>query len=199
MININDIECVYSGKSDTCYCGCAGKYFYNPDYVKQASKSRGYEVTSDEVDFKTVRRIVNKLNRNFSNVEVMDNATKNAKIYILRVGNHDYTAYAIDRTEEKLQAAAKEKNRKEATQLLVDTFNKKHEASIVYLRVDNESDYGTFQIHFKMRDNFVDGDIYDRGNAIIYTSDALYEEIQKLAGDIKVNWNNTRSIGWLSV
>ena len=86
------------------------------------------------------------------------------------------------------------------TKQLVAEFNAKYPTSVVYLKLHDESESRSlpaFQIHFRFQDRFVEHSIYDRGNAIIYPSEALYEEIQKLAGDQKVTWNNTQSIGWI--
>ena len=79
---------------------------------------------------------------------------------------------------------------------LVDTFNRKNKKSVVYLKL-TDGDFGSFQIHFRFNDKFVNSEYYDDGSAFIYGTEALYEEIQKLAGNRKVQWNNTASIGWL--
>lgn len=192
-ININDVASVYSGKSNTCYCGCAGTYSYNPDHVEYSSKHRGYAVGPEEVNFKTVRRIVNKLNKNLSDVTAIDHL-----IFTLQVGNHDYTVYLRDYSEEKKAEELKSLDRMVATKALVEKFNDQwKDSGVVYLKlVDNDSD--SFQVHFRLRYPFVDSESYDEGSAIIYPHDSLYAEIQKLAGDRKVQWNNTRTIGWLA-
>lgn len=79
---------------------------------------------------------------------------------------------------------------------LVLAFNKKHKKSVVYLKL-TDNDSGSFQLHLRFNDKFVDSKPYDDGNAYAYFSEAVYEEIQKLAGDKKISWNNTASIGWL--
>jgi hypothetical protein len=194
QINVNDVASVYSGKSHTCYCGCAGTHTYNPAHVEWAGKNRGYAIESTEVNLKTVKRIVNKLNKSFSELSVIDD-----KIFTLTVGNHDYTVYMRDYSEEKRALALKESDRAAASALIVKEFNELHPMSAVYLKLVDESTSAAFAVHFRFNDPWVDSSIYDRGNAIIYPSEAVFEQIQKLAGDIEVNWNNTRSIGWLNL
>jgi len=80
---------------------------------------------------------------------------------------------------------------------LVLTFNTKHKDSLVYLKISDQVS-GSFGIHFKLNDKFINPKYYEEGSAVIYPSDAVYEEIQKLAGDREVQWNNTGSTGWLS-
>jgi hypothetical protein len=80
---------------------------------------------------------------------------------------------------------------------LVNAFNRKHKKSVVYLKL-TDSDSGSFHIHFRFNDKFIDSRAYDEGTAYTYVTDALYEEIQALAGDKKLSWNNTGSVGWIS-
>ncbi len=49
---------VYSGKNGKCCCGCAGTHRYNSRHVETASMSRGYTVTSDEVNDKQIARVL---------------------------------------------------------------------------------------------------------------------------------------------
>lgn len=80
---------------------------------------------------------------------------------------------------------------------LVLTFNTKNKKSIVYLKL-TDSASGSFQAHLRINDKFVNPKYYDEGSAFVYLTDSFYEEIQKLAGDREVQWNNTGSIGWLT-
>lgn len=95
------------------------------------------------------------------------------------------------------------KDRHEASVKLVKQFNDKFKGSIVYLKLTDEDSenslHSAFQLHFNLNhDKLVESDIYNRGNAIIYPSEVVYKEIEKLAGKAKVSWNNTATIGWLS-
>jgi len=65
MIKIEDVMSVYSGRPDCCCCGCAGKHTYAYAHRAEASKHRGYEVDDDQVSDRTVKLIVNKMNRLF--------------------------------------------------------------------------------------------------------------------------------------
>jgi len=57
------VKSVYSGKDGCCCCGCAGKYSYAEKFRIESSKKRGYEVTDDEINDKTVAMIVAKMNK----------------------------------------------------------------------------------------------------------------------------------------
>ena len=60
---------VYSGKSDRCMCGCAGKYSYTAQGAVEHDP--GYDVT-DIVNERSVKIIANKVFRN-PNVKVEGN------------------------------------------------------------------------------------------------------------------------------
>jgi len=62
MIEIDNVSSVYSGKPG-CACGCRGKYAYASRHRAWASKDRGYTVTADEVNDRTVKLMVNKINK----------------------------------------------------------------------------------------------------------------------------------------
>ena len=49
---------VYSGKDGMCCCGCAGTHRYSSRHVETASKSRGYAVTSDEINDAQITRVL---------------------------------------------------------------------------------------------------------------------------------------------
>jgi hypothetical protein len=192
-INVADVSSVYSGKSNTCYCGCAGTHTYNPAHAEWAGKNRGYVIEQSEINLKTVKRIVSKLNKNLSEVEAIDD-----KIFTLTVGKHDYTVYMRDYSDEKKALALKESDRAAASAFVVKEFNELHPESAVYLKLVDESTSAAFQVLFRFNDPWVDSSIYDRGNAVTYPSDAVFEAIKKIAYPVEVKWNNTRSIGWLS-
>ena len=52
---------VYSGKQGRCMCGCSGKYTYNPELREEGGEERGYEVTEDECNERTVKMITKKV------------------------------------------------------------------------------------------------------------------------------------------
>lgn len=54
-IDLQDVSSVYSGRPG-CACGCRGKHTY-------ASAHRGYPVTDNEVSDRTVKMMVNKMNK----------------------------------------------------------------------------------------------------------------------------------------
>ena len=51
----------YSGKAGKCMCGCSGKYTYNPQLREEGTKSRGYEVSEDECNERTLKMITKKV------------------------------------------------------------------------------------------------------------------------------------------
>lgn len=54
---------VYSGKLG-CMCGCKGKWTYSSKYREFGAAQRGYPVLDEDVNDRTVKIIVGKLNRN---------------------------------------------------------------------------------------------------------------------------------------
>ena len=67
-VNINNITKVYSGRSRTCMCGCAGKYSYTARGAVE--NSPGYDV-SNSVNERSVKIIAGKVLRN-SNTDFKD-------------------------------------------------------------------------------------------------------------------------------
>jgi hypothetical protein len=96
LIKLNRVKQVYSGKSNTCYCGCSGTYWY-------PNIETGYEPF---VSLSKVKRIVNKLNKNAADVIYLKGTDED--IYTLTVGKHDWTAYCepysnLDLLEDKYE------------------------------------------------------------------------------------------------
>jgi len=63
MLDVNKVIKVYSGRQG-CMCGCRGRYSYASAFQQQASVERGDAVEQDEVNDRSVKIIVGKLNRN---------------------------------------------------------------------------------------------------------------------------------------
>lgn len=85
---------------------------------------------------------------------------------------------------------------------LVENFNldAKKSRSIVYLESINDG--RSFQFKYNLNgDKFIKTELYEKGNAFIYISDFAYNRIDKIAKRLghNVEWNNTESIGWLSI
>lgn len=89
-VDISKVKKVYSGKSHTCYCGCAGKYYYPNHDLEAAGKARGYEIRPEEISDTQVKRIVNKINKNLDQCTNYDD-----HLVVVQIGNHDYTAYFV--------------------------------------------------------------------------------------------------------
>ena len=92
-----DIMSVYSGKNGCCRCGCSGKHSYNPDYIAEAGKHRGYKVDADECNPKMVKRVLGILKR--AEDVVIEGGDPDANVLPLStivstvVGNRLYIAY----------------------------------------------------------------------------------------------------------
>ena len=60
MLDISKITRVYNGKQG-CMCGCNGKYTTNPDFQALVGKERGYAVSDDECNERSVKIIAKKV------------------------------------------------------------------------------------------------------------------------------------------
>jgi len=88
---IDDVECVYSGKPNTCMCGCAGKYFYSVKNREKASERRGYHVQDEELSDKFCIRVVKKFEVFSGDIENCDD-----KIFtIITSPTRQYTIYLL--------------------------------------------------------------------------------------------------------
>jgi len=97
-IKIDDVMSVYSGINGQCCCGCAGKHTYASKYQKIASKDRGYEVGDEEVSDRTVKLIVNKMNKYLAipgNKPEYTNKKMLKELISIVKGEHLYIAYLL--------------------------------------------------------------------------------------------------------
>jgi hypothetical protein len=60
-VNLENVSSVYSGKRNRCCCGCAGKHTYSSVHQEWSGENRGYSVSNDEVNDRTVKLIYNKV------------------------------------------------------------------------------------------------------------------------------------------
>lgn len=58
---MRNILSVYSGKLGKCMCGCSGKHTYNPEFREEGQKRRGYVLTDEDCNARTVARIAKKV------------------------------------------------------------------------------------------------------------------------------------------
>src|SRR5688572_19380799 len=63
QINLDNVHQVYSGATGKCCCGCAGKHTYSSKFQGFSSSHRGYAVSDDEVSDRSVKTIVNKIQK----------------------------------------------------------------------------------------------------------------------------------------
>ena len=86
MINLDDIMSVYSGHPGCC-CGCNGKHTYKPELKEIVGLNRGYPVKDDECNSRTVKMIVNKMNK------FPDKIKKEINHYSVEFPSRLYVAY----------------------------------------------------------------------------------------------------------
>jgi hypothetical protein len=60
MISLQQVTRVYNGKIG-CMCGCNGKYTTNPAYKEYVGKERGYPVSDDECNMRSVKIMAKKV------------------------------------------------------------------------------------------------------------------------------------------
>ena len=90
LLNIGQVQSVYSGLDGACCCGCAGKYTYAEHHRDAASNDRGYPVTSDEVNDRVVRMHVKTIKANARMAVIGDNHIA------VTVGQRLYIAYIAE-------------------------------------------------------------------------------------------------------
>lgn len=104
QIDINKVQSVYSGKNGRCCCGCAGKHTYASKYKKVGSRDRGYVVQPEEVSDRTVKLIVNKMNKLLAipgaKPEYLDKKTLKEFASIVQ-GDRLYIAYFVKEKNDK--------------------------------------------------------------------------------------------------
>ena len=101
-IDVSKVKMVYSGRADTCRCGCAGTYYYSEPYVQQCSDERGYAVRAEKVNERMVRKVVNWLNAHKDECQVWGNSLGNRGEVIVNAyfsPVREYTAYIDDDIE----------------------------------------------------------------------------------------------------
>lgn len=72
LVELENVASVYSGKNGRCCCGCAGKHTYASKFKDYSSEERGYKVTDDEVNDRTVKTIVNRINKNEDKLDMKE-------------------------------------------------------------------------------------------------------------------------------
>ena len=95
-LKIEDIGGAYTGKPNTCLCGCAGVYVYPKVNQEKAGKRRGYEVTDDEVNDKRVMKVLDNFiqaGKRGEEIEVLEHGEE--YIFTIVVGKTQYTLYTI--------------------------------------------------------------------------------------------------------
>ena len=99
IVDITQIMKVYSGIKGRCGCGCSGKYSYASAHRDVAGKDRGYAVSDDEVSDRSVKMIVNKIEKIFATDEGMNSADIGRNYICVESGNRCYVAYYIEQEQ----------------------------------------------------------------------------------------------------
>lgn len=89
-IKLENVKSVYSGINGRCCCGCSGKHTYPSTDIKAAGKARGYEIQQEEISDRTVKMMINKINKQIE----LNNIEYDEEDFIsCVVGNRVYIAY----------------------------------------------------------------------------------------------------------
>lgn len=94
-----DVMSAYEGEANTCYCGCAGEYFYNSLHVEVAGKDRGYDVDPEDVNDEMVEDILQTVKDSFDpededSYNIQEEADKGFVTHFTAVvGGTSYTVY----------------------------------------------------------------------------------------------------------
>jgi hypothetical protein len=92
MIKLENVASVYSGIDGRCCCGCSGKHTYASAHQAWGSKNRGYKVEDDQVSDRTVKMVVNKIDRAVAaGVKPYDHDPK--ELVSVTLGRRLYIAY----------------------------------------------------------------------------------------------------------
>lgn len=92
-IRIEDVLKAYSGKPDTCMCGCAGTYSYPKLRQKEGGEDRGYPVNDNEINDKRIKTIFNKFyNEDGIKIEVII-GDDGEYVFTKVIGKTQYTLY----------------------------------------------------------------------------------------------------------
>lgn len=94
-VDASKVVKVYSGKANACACGCSGKYSYASQFRDVGSKGRGYKVDDDEVSDRSVKLIVNKLNKAGPVTDVDKDGNAETDYAFAIVGERIYVAYFV--------------------------------------------------------------------------------------------------------
>jgi hypothetical protein len=94
-----DVMQAYEGEANTCYCGCAGQYYYNSKHVEAAGKDRGYPVLEEDVNDEMIEEILETVKDCFDaededSYNVQEEAGKGFVTHFTAVvGGDSYTVY----------------------------------------------------------------------------------------------------------
>lgn len=92
MINVEQVASVYMGENGKCCCGCAGKHRYSRQHAAWSGKDRGYAVTGEDISDRSVRWVVNLLNKHAANVKLDVDPNFGTMAHLV-LGKRLYVAY----------------------------------------------------------------------------------------------------------
>lgn len=102
MLTVADVQSVYSGRANTCCCGCAGNHRYPSGPMRlEAGTARGYEVTDDEVSDREVKRVLGLVQKNWDDSDPEYCPDSHCSVV---VGKRVYIVYLSAATRARLPA-----------------------------------------------------------------------------------------------
>ena len=90
ILDKSAVVSVYSGRNNTCCCGCAGTHYYNSKLQDIGTIQRGYPVIDDELNDGMVTKIVNLINNNPDKIDYEED-----NFISIVIGKRLYIAYGI--------------------------------------------------------------------------------------------------------
>ncbi len=99
-LTLADVQSVYSGRANACCCGCAGNHRYPSGPMRlEAGSARGYEVMDAEVSDRSVKRILELVQKNWEGAHPEYCTGSHFSVV---VGKRSYIVYLSNACKERL-------------------------------------------------------------------------------------------------
>jgi len=92
QISESQVLKVYSGRTSGCWCGCKGKYHYNPQFKGSEKLERGYPIEDGEFNAGMIKKVVQYVNDHRSDVEISKGLGRET---VLRVAVNPIREYGV--------------------------------------------------------------------------------------------------------
>jgi hypothetical protein len=97
-LTVEDVVQVYSGKANTCCCGCAGRYWDRED---------AHTLLEEKKWARQAKRVLKLVQENFDELRGMLNLDMPSYFASVDIGARMYTVYITDSARARLQSLAK--------------------------------------------------------------------------------------------